>query len=399
MKSTFKKLGLAIAVIALGTSAFGQKAKVTSAAVEFNNNFMPAFQKQNMEGAKKSILIAKEFIDEAAQHPDTKDDQKQLWYRGKIYGGLVFMLAMDSTLTDLSVEDALEESIVSLERGHGLGKKYKADIEETASNSYMLFFASANMAFEKEMFKDAAEGYDYASRYMLAIDKPDTNAISNAALCYEKASENAMAGEKYAQLFEYVANGVIAARKSSENFRTAKELDKAKAIITKARAKYPTNKELLIELVNINLDAGDSAGAEKALSDAIASDPTNVQLYYTIGTIYIDLKENQKAEDALRKALELSPGNPDVLYQLGAHLYNWANELKLEANKMDKNDPREQEVLKQSEDKMNGAVETLEQYLEKDPNNKAILDILYRAYYKSGNNEKAMEYKKRHDAL
>ncbi|MGY8926841.1 MAG: tetratricopeptide repeat protein, partial [Flavobacteriales bacterium] len=152
-------------------------------------------------------------------------------------------------------------------------------------------------------------------------------------------------------------------------------------------------------LVNTNIDAGDAAGAEKALSDAIKNDPNNKRLYYTIGTIYIDLGENQKAEDALTKALEIDSNYANAQYQLGAHLVGWAGDLNTNARKLKLGDPNYDQMIKQSQDAYGRAVSPLENYISNNPEDKAVLNILFQLHRNLGNSEKALEYKKKAEGL
>ena len=428
MNYSFKHLILA-ATVTISFASISQKTNETSAAVERNNS-KKAMMTGNTEGALKSLLSAKEYIDKAAVHEDTKNNQKTLWLIGDIYGTL-YTLAKATDDNDLMTEvgeDGLNVAVQSLTRAYPLGKKYKGDVVSTVDQFRNGFFMAAGALYDQEKYEDAGFFYEWQGRFATAIEMLDTTAWFNSGLCYEKAEKYEQAAMNYEKLsnVDYVMSGTHAAVFTSRAYRNSENLERAKAVIVKAREKRPSDKELLTELVNINIESGDAAGAEKALNDAISADPNNVQLHYTIGTIYIDLASalkkqadttgnlsklekstllkqasdrNGQAEKALRKALELAPENADIQYQLGAHLYNWATELKLERDKLSKGDPRDAELLEQSETKMKGAIEVLEKYIEKDPENKAILDILYRAYYKSGNSEKALEYKRKLDAL
>ena len=154
-------------------------------------------------------------------------------------------------------------------------------------------------------------------------------------------------------------------------------------------------------LVNANIAAGNTEGAEKALKDAIADDPSNPKLHYANGTIYLELKKNQQAEDALRKAIELDPSYTLAHYQLGAHLVNWAFELKTEVGLLGMNDPKENELKSKANEKMNGAIEALEKYLELagDKDNGDVLKILKKAYSKQRDDTMASEIQVRIDAL
>ena len=396
---TIRNISLALGILAISTISFGQKKNETSAAVEYKNKFMPAFQSQKLDVAKKSILAAKKFIDLAAAHPDTKESQKTLLYKGNIYSSLAILSAMDSTLTDVTADDAIDIAIKAFEHGYGVGKKYKQDIEESVYKNSAMLAMAAGVAYEAEQFAEAAEAYEIAGRYSDAIGIMDSNYIFNAALCYDKSSNFDKAAVGYERLAKVGYRGTASAVLASRAYRSAGNLDKAKEVISFARKANPTDRELLLELVNTNIDAGDAAGAEKALAGAIASDPGNKQLHYTIGTIYIDLNESAKAEQSLRKSLEIDPDYVDAQYQLGAHLFNWANELKTEASALKIGDPKYNALNVLSSEKMDGALEVLEQYIANNANDKAVLTILYQAHHKKGNSEKAMEYKKRADAL
>lgn len=408
MNFSFKQIGLIAVIAGVSAVSYGQKTNETSAAVE-RNNAQKAAMTGNVDGAMKSLMSAKEYIDQAAVHDETKNSAKTLWLIGDIYGSLYTMAkaSNDKELMAKVGEDGLSKAVTSLDKAYQItqtdkkSKKYSTDIIATVDQFRNGFFMAAGAYYDKEMFADAGFYYEWQGRFAETIEMLDTTAWFNAGLCYEKGEKPGMAAVNYEKLsdVDYIMNGTHSAVFTSRAYRQDGNLVKAKEVIMKARKNHPSDKDLLTELVNTNIESGDAAGAEKALNDAIATDPNNVQLHYTIGTIYIDLKENQKAEDALRKALELDPTNADIQYQLGAHLYNWATELKLERDKLSKGDPRDAELLELSEAKMNGAIEVLEKYIEKDPENKDILDILYRAYYKSGNSAKALEYKKRLDAL
>jgi len=391
-----KVSALAFIFTTLGTLTFAQKAKETSAAVEYQK-VQKAMMMQDMDGAKKALLSAKGYIDEAAQHEETKASQKTLWLQGDIYGMLAIFKAQDTTIA-VDPDAAITKSIDSYKTGYPLGKKYSRDIEASANKSADMMFMAGGMAYEKQMFEEAGEAYELASRYRDAINVFDTNSVYNSAICYEKAGNSAKAAPAYEKLAEVHYKGVLSAVDASRAYRNSGNIEKSKAIINKAREKDPTNRELLLELVNTNIEAGDAAGAEKALNDAITTDPNNKQLHYTIGTIYIDLGENEKAEAALRKALEIDPNYQDAQYQLGAHLVTWAGDLKKEADGLKFGDPNYNKLKQQSDEIYQRAVEPLEKYIGSNPNDKAVLTILYQLHRNLGNSEKALEYKKRADA-
>lgn len=381
-------------------ASFGQKNNETNAALE-RKAAINAYMSGDMEGAKKSYLAAKEYVDLALAHADTKESQKTLWLAGDVYANLALVMAQTGDmegLTNMGV-DPFEFAHDCFKKGYGLGKKNKSDIENSVSFLRNILDQTGGQAYNAGMYEMAAMVFDQQAKISSSIDILDTTAMYNSAISYNQAKKFEKAAELFSQLVDLDKNVIDNAVSASQAYREIEKYDEALAIVNKAQDKFPSEKALLTELVNTNLAKGDNAAAMAALTDAIKQDPDNKVLYYVIGTIYMDLEKNEDAEKSFLKALEIDPKYSDVQYQLGAHLYNWANTIKLEAANLDKGDPNEEPLLALSAEKMTGAIKYLEQYLETSPNEKAILDILYKAYYKSGDSEKAMEYKKRLDSL
>lgn len=423
---SFRNLSLALGVVAISSVAFGQKKIETSAAVEFKNKFLPALGQGNMEGAKKALRAAKGFIDQAAVHPDTENSQKTLWLKGEIYSSYmtVGVMSQDTAFIKEAGEDAIDQSIAAFKKGYPLGKKYKQDIETSVGQKVNQMNGFAGMLYSADQFDEAAEVYGTMAQYNEAINVVDTISLGNASLCYEKGGRATLAklaeaanaadstsltekatasfkaaAEGYETLSKAKASGVESSVDASRNYRQAGEPDKAKAIIVKARENNVVNKELLLELVNINIEAGDAAGAEKALADAIATDPKNKTLHYTIGTINIDLGKPAEAEASLNKALEIDPDYVDAQYQLGAHLVTWAGDIKLEADGLKFGDPNYNKMKAQSEETYKRALVPLEKYIGNYPDDKAVLNILFQIHRNLGNSDKALEYKKRAEGV
>lgn len=397
---SLKQTGLVLVAILFAGTSMGQKKNETSAAVEFKNNYMTALATKNTEEAKKSLIAAKEFIDLAAEHEETKNSQKTLWLKGEIYSNFMIlgMEIMDTNFVNLAGEDALDKSIAAFAQGWTVGGKMKGDIKESCQQKADMLAAYAGITYKAEQYAAAAELYELEYRYIGAVGELDSAGVYNASFCYEKAGNYQKAAEGYERLAKAKYRGTTSAILASSAYRKAGNIEKAKSIIDEARKGDPSNKELLLELVNTNIDAGDAAGAEKALNDAIATDPNNKQLYYTIGTIYIDLKENEKAEAALNKALEIDPNYVDAQYQLGAHLVTWASTMNTEAKQLPFGDPNYNKMLSESEDIFKRALIPLEKYIASNPDDKQVLTILFQIHRNLGNSEKALEYKRRADA-
>ncbi len=401
MKNKIQKITLIASAIIVSSASIAQKKNETSAAVEFKNKYQPALATGDMESAKKALIAAKGYIDEAAVHVDTKESPKTLWLKGEIYSNFVVlgMQTQDTNFIKLAGEDALETSIAAFKKGFDVSNKYDADIRTSVYQKHDMLDAMASMLYKNNMFKEAAEIYSTEAKFYNAVSEYDSTSIFNASLCYEKAGDYGMAAKGYAELAKAGYRGTTTYVLASGAYRKNGQVEEAKKIISEGRTKYPSDRDLLLELVNTNIDAGDAAGAEAALNEAISKDPNNKQLHYTIGTIYIDLKENAKAEQALNKALEIDPNYIDALYQLGAHLVTWAGDTKTAANQLKFGDPNYDKMMTESEAIYKRAINPLEKYISKNPNDKDVLNILFQLNRSLGNTEKALEYKKRADAL
>ena len=334
-------------------------------------------------------------------HPDTKESPKTLYYKGEIYSNFISlgMMTQDTNFIKAAGEDAFEVAIASFKKGYAVSDKFDGEIKDAVYGKKLEIEKFSSMLYQSGAYKEAMGFYDAQVMLSDAINQVDSLSIFNAGICAEKAGDLTTAAARYKRCAEigYKAPEIYAMTASI--LRKDKKIAEAKEVIAMGRKKYPSDRGMLLELVNASLDEGNSAEAEKSLQEAIAADPKNKQLYYVIGTIYIDLKENDKAEAALNKAIELDPNYTDAQYQLGAHLVGVAGNLKEEASRLKLGDPNYDVMLAKGDEYYKKAVVPLEAYIAKNPNDKEVLTILFQIHKSLKNTDKAMEYKKRADAI
>ena len=406
MKKTMKNNFIAFAgVVLFSSQIMAQKANETSAAIEYKKYsdamtmLMMTGGKGDIVPAQKAIEKAKGFIDLAAVNETTKESPKTLFYKGEIYTGYLIAFGTDTAFMNANAENYFNTGIESYQKSLAISSKYKEDIKASIDQKKAMFSMGINALYDQAKFAECAEAYEMQVKLSQGVNEVDTLSIYNSAVCYEKANDFANAAKQYAAAAKtgYKAPGTY--RSASACYRKAGNAAEAKSILTEGRKKYPSDRDLLLELVNTNIDAGDAAGAEAALAEAIAADPKNKQLHYTIGTIYIELKQNEKAEVALNEALKIDPEYQDALYQLGAHLVTWASDLRTEAGQMKLNDPNYDKVTAKSDETFKRALIPLEKFIVKSPNDKDVLVLLSQIYRSVGNYDKSNEYKKRADAI
>ena len=363
----FLILGLAIASIPF--SVYSQKKNITDAAM-LMKKYTPIL---GLDAGQKIVEEAKVFIDLAAVNPETIEDVKMHFYRAEVYFALIELASMKAISGNKLDEKLLKEyETISKEAF----KKVMADPKKTWKEDAEQFINfRSGMAFEMGLKFYNERKFDQATQFFSAA-----YAIQEfLGADYKDAAINASLSLNYAV----------------DSLLQKKDFDGALKIAEETHKIIPLNIDVIISIININLQKGDLTNSEKFLTKALAIDPKNKQLYYVLGTSYIDLKENEKAEEALIKAIEIDPNYTEAQYQLGAHLFNWANDLKTSADQLDLNDPKAPLLVQKSEETLNRALVVLEKYIIINPTEKAVLEILWKSYYKLGNDVKSAEYKKR----
>lgn len=374
MEITMKSLVLGLSVLVV-SSTFAQKSNVVSAAVEYKKSPLALMMQGKTDEAKKVLNTAKEFIDKAAIHEDTKNDSKMNYYKGMIYMDLAIVEGASNPefAEGEQMEAMVAEAEKALKAAHTAPKsKYVRDVEDYVNRNAGMAFNQGSMMFKARMFDVASMSFAGARDMKSIIGVDDVDALNNAR---------------------------ISALRYVDTLKTQSRGDDALKFIDEITESIGNDLSLTIEAVNIALDKGDKEAAEKYLSAAIEADPKNKQLYYTMGTIYMNQGEADKAEENFLKALEIDPEYVNANYQLGAFYLNLAQDVKDAASKMDIDDPNYESETKRSEELFMKAISPLEKVAAAEPNNADVLDTLFKVCKRAGESEKALAYKKKAEEI
>jgi hypothetical protein len=188
MKNKVAKTSLIAGALIISASTFAQKKNETSAAVEFKNKYQMSMASGDVEGAKKALIAAKGFIDLAAEHVETKESPKTLYYKGEIYANflMVGMQTMDTTFMKIGGEDALEVAIAAYKKGFDVSDKFDGDIKDAVYQKKAMLDPYANMLYKNNMFKEAGELYMTQADLSSAVSELDSTSIFNGSLCFER---------------------------------------------------------------------------------------------------------------------------------------------------------------------------------------------------------------------
>jgi tetratricopeptide (TPR) repeat protein len=351
---------------------------------------MPAMMQQKMDEAKEVILEAKSFIDPAMEHEDTKNDEKANYYNGVIYFGLIELSSQFEDLKEYQNEETMKkiESSFKIARED---RKYKREVEDFVDSKVSQAMTFGQMTFQQKKFDMAYGMFSGAYELQKLIEREDEDMMNNA---------------------------IISARNYIDTLKKQKENEKAIEFIQQVSESFPKNSQIAIQGVNVALDMNDMEQAEKFFHAAAEADPTNKALFSTMGSIYLANADNgfqelqgmdvtdagypekaaeveelyTKAQDNLKKAIKIDPQYKDALYNLGVLYLGRGQKIEKKAKQMDFNDPNYETTIAKSEEMYKNAIEPLEAFIEQEPNNAGVLQVLYQVHRRAGIMEEFKAY-------
>lgn len=394
-----------VAVLLVSTLSFSQKKTTTNAALKWGK-YIENTNSGKTELAASELVEALEYINEASVHELTKTDAKTLMYKGMIYCEAVKVgkTSENKTLKSFSTPENLTKGLKAFKSSAANDPKgrYEDKIADYCSMQKRTSYNTGIKSFQAENYKGASDAFVNSVSFaesMGSHDAMDSAAVYYGGLSAFKAKEYETAVSLFNKSIGIGFEVGTSASYLSESLGKLDRTAEAETKLSEILKANPGNKDVMIALINIYLGAGKKVEAEKVLADAIALDPSNKELHYVVGTIYEGQERYEEAEKAYKKVLALDPNHSNALLGLGAVYFNKAANLNADINDLGMGDPKEELLRSEMVENFKNALPYLEKANELNPNNKEILNSLRQAYYKTGNEEKAMELKKKMDAI
>ena len=300
---------LLITCVLMSAAALWAQPTVTSA---YNAN-----DKGDYESAVK-------YIEQAMSDPKATSKEKTFRYRASIY----INVAKDSMLAP-KYPNALRLAHESLMKAMELDSRNDYEMENKVAMAEVQTLAN-NAGIDEYTAGDyagAAKNFGLSLEISEHFNLVDTLSIYNTALCNDKSGNVDEAIKGYLRCGDINYN-VPNVYLFASNLETARGNSAAAIeIIRKGRAKYPREKDLILEEINFYLEGNKYAEAEQNLKTAIELDPKNEILQFALGTVYENLAKPKEAEEAYKAAIALKPDYFDPLFNLGASYFNKAVEI------------------------------------------------------------------------
>lgn len=316
-----KKLLLLAAVICISLGAFAQKGKVTSALSYIE------------QGA---LDKAKEAIDQAMTDPKSSSWFNTFFAKGKLCQAV---FKSDNPKFKSLCPEPLEEAYAAYQKSLELDPKggvKKKIITGMVYNSLALdLYSQGGASFEAKDFAGALKSFETQIKITesdMYVGATDTGMYYNAGLA-------AMNSHKYQEAIKYFTKcadmqymGITPYYQISQSYVEIGDTTKAESLLKSLPDKFPGDKNITLQLIDLYIKAGKNEEALKYLDQAKKDDPSNYSLYFAEGIIYLNQNKFDPAIEDLTKSVELKPDIYDSQYGLGAAYINKASDMFVKAN-------------------------------------------------------------------
>ncbi len=359
--------------------AFAQKGKVTS-----------ALSYKEAGKLDKAVEAIEETIDASNPKSESSITWPRTWeVRGEIYQA-VFQ-SKDENYKKLSA-DPLTVAYDSYMKALQLDDKDRFS-KSVKIKLTLLIGDLTNQAvagFNEEAYDKALTSFEQIMTIeqlpVYKADDPnavDTVIIFNAGLAAYNAQKYDKAIEYYKEAAKYKYNGAKTYSLIANSYFQKKDTVGALQVLQDGLKEYSDNGSLLVDVINVYLNANKIDDAMKYLDIAISQDPKNASYFFAQGTLYDKLQKPEEAAASYLKAIEYKDDYFDAYYNLGALYYNKGVKQVDVANLVPSNQPEKYEVEKDKADvEFKKAIPYMEKAHEINPTDKFTLESLKTLYYR-----------------
>lgn len=373
-------------------------------------NAISYFRDYNETKDTVSLRKAKENIDLASGHEDTKEKASVQVTKGQIYltlyetkeraqedklmniadPGLRTLTALQNTpTTDLEIASK------ALRKGKELDVKGNYTKEVKLLLNVKIYFDNTGRAnFNAKKYPQALNAFENA--YELA-EANDTTLLYFCATAADLAKDYPKAVKYYQKMLEAKQGGGATYSSLMNVYFEMKDSAAGIDVLKKGRQSYPNDPNLLISETNYFLRVNKSQDALNNLNLALQSKTNDPNLYLVRGNIYDNLanpkdasgKDLEKPKDYInllglaetdyKKAIELKPDYFDALYNLGVLYNNQGVELNKQADKIT-DQKKYQAANAKANEQFANAMPVLERALQLNPQDRNTMVALRQIY-------------------
>ena len=382
-----KKFLLLIAAVSITFGVMAQKGKVTGAL---------SFIEQG------SLDKAKEALDQALANESTSTWFNTYFAKGKLCQA-VFL--SDNPKFKSFYADPLTEAYAAYEKAMELDPKgtiKKKIITGMIYNSLAVnLYNQGSAKFEAKDFAGALTSFETqikiteSDKYAGAVD---TGMYYNAGLAAVNSAKYSEAIKYFEKCAEMKYMGVTPYFNMSEAYLSQGDTAKAESVLTGLPSKFPNDKNVTLQLIDLYIKSGKNDEALKYIKVAKEADPNNYSLYYAGGIIYLNQNKNDEAIVELQKSIDLKADVYDTQYGCGAAYINKAADMFKKANEI-MDVKQYTEAVDQANAVYAKALPYFEKAIELKPNDIYTMNNLKELYYRLKQSDKYNAIKAKLDAM
>ena len=414
-----KKIAILFVATATVFNSFAQNVKIVNA-----KNYLRDFsESKDIESLNK----AKENIDLAAAHVDTKDQAKTQTLKAQVYLTIfdnnrrLETEKLMTTITDPGKRDLaayqavstvpLAEAYAGCLASKTLDVKgnYTSEVANYIANIAIHYDNKAVADYNAKKYADALPSFEKS--YEIKGSK-DTLTLANCALVADRAAIYDKAKTYYQKMIDSKLGYGNTYSSLVSVYLNMKDSVGAMEVLKKGRAMYPNDINLVITETNYFLKTNNSKEALNNLNIALTAKPTDANLYLVRGNIYDNLanpkdaanKDVEKpkdyenlmkmAETDYKKSIELKPDYFDALYNLGVLYNNHGVALSKVADQITDN-AKYKTANETATAEFSKALPILEKALQVSPKDKNTMYALKQIYARTQQPEKVKEINER----
>lgn len=316
-----KKVFLLLAVVCISTGVFAQKGKVTSAMTLIE------------QGA---LDKAKEALDQAMNDPKSAEWFNTYFAKGKLYQAV---FKSDNPKFKEFSKDPLGDAYTSYEKAMELdpkgGTKKRIITGMIYNNLALDLYTQGGNQFEAKDYEGALKSFETQIKITESdkyVGVTDTGMYYNAGLAAMNAGKQDVAIKYFEKCAELKYLGITPYFQMSQSYMALGDTAKAESLLKSLPDKFPGDKNVTLQLIDLYIKAGKNDEALKNLAVAKADDPGNYSLWFAEGIIYLNTEKYDEAIADLTKSIELKSDLYDSQYGLGAAYINKASDMFVKAN-------------------------------------------------------------------
>lgn len=195
----------------------------------------------------------------------------------------------------------------------------------------------------------------------------------------QSADSYAMLGEIYYNKGIEKLNNYKLSDVAADSVAAQEQFNKTISLLEEARKVHPNNAEILTILSNAYINANRLEEAMEAFKSGVVNDPENKVYRYNYGVLLLGAEQFAEAIEQFNKAVEIDSEYENAYYNLGVTYVKWGSELR-EAN-------IEDEENKEYLEKFEASLTPLNKFLELNPSDAAVWELLGKVYANLGRTE------------